>query len=138
MTTSFSIPARIPSNNKLLRMHWANRARLIKEWKNFVSLFGKIDSVDGHCNIKVIEIVPKGGRRLDEINLLAAADKLIIDAMVKLKILKNDSPKYLHVEAGNEAGRYWGVRIEVTITETATRPTRKSVSAQGRVRVAKV
>lgn len=117
MTYTFDIPARIPSNNKLLRMHWANRGRLVKEWLGFVKLFAKIEPIDSHCKLTVTEIVPKGGRRLDETNLLASADKLIIDALVKLKLLKNDSPKYLHVEAASMSGRYWGVQIKIETKE---------------------
>lgn len=116
MTTTiltFDIPARIPSNNKLLRMHWGTRRTLIQRWHGYVSMFIKCEPIDTMAKMTITEIVPKGGRRLDETNLLAAADKLIIDAMVKLKMLKNDSPKYLHVEASSEHGRYWGVRITI-------------------------
>lgn len=109
----FDIPARIPSNNKLLRMHWGSRNILIRKWFTYVAMFIKCQPINTKVKMTITEIVPKGGRRLDETNLLAAADKLIIDAMVKLKMLKNDSPKYLHVEASSEHGRYWGVRITI-------------------------
>lgn len=114
MSTTFTIPLRLPRLNAFNRMHWAQKKKLVDTWRGHVALFCKSDKIDGAVTIKLIQCVAKGEVRVDPANLIAICDKLVIDALVKRGVLSNDSPKYIRgFETAYERGDKSAIRVEI-------------------------
>lgn len=94
----FTIEDAVPSLNRLLRMHWYQRRRLIKKWEWLV--FAEVYRFSGGPMAfpagKVKVSITRCYRRvpLDEDNLHGAA-KLILDALKACRILVDDSPAHV-------------------------------------------
>lgn len=54
------------------------------------------DKIEGHCTAFITFYEPNNRR--DDDNVIAGC-KFILDALVKVGIIKDDSPKYLHLKA---------------------------------------
>ena len=89
----------LPTINDLLRMHWAKRQREITNMQGAILLqarnqewpkpLGKIK-----VDIAIIR-THKLGRKMDAVNLRGAVDKLVLDNLVMLRYLPDDSDKYV-------------------------------------------
>jgi len=90
----------LPSNNVLLRMHWTKRRKLIETWA-WLLKYWLIETKQNHSKFKApvvlsLTVYRKDKRGfMDDSNLIASADKLIVDNLVKLKILVDDSEEML-------------------------------------------
>ncbi len=96
----FTILKKIESNNKLLRMHWAARAKEKTAWMEEVMWAMPIGSRGRHeGKKKVLEIVSHRVRLLDKDNLVGGC-KQLIDSIVYFGLMPDDSPKHceLHVK----------------------------------------
>ncbi len=93
----FSIPTNLPSLNALLRMHWAKRRRIKNEVGALVAF-----AVPPGCKLSApvkrsAMIVRHGGKTLDADNL-AGGHKPLVDYLVELRLLWDDSPKWAALE----------------------------------------
>ena len=85
-----------PSQNQLLRMHWAKRKRIQKdfEWSIVQQVGNRSSALRGvHVTItrKSVGVEP------DPDNLTASA-KLILDALQRVNAIKDDSPKNISLK----------------------------------------
>lgn len=120
MTTSFTIMEKLPQANKFRHLHWAAKKQVVDKWRILVCVSAaQIKPFDCAVDIKVIQICGKGDRCYDRTNLLHVVDKLIIDGLVKMDVIVNDTPKWLDVSTDYERGALSGVRIEITEKGTA-------------------
>lgn len=112
---SFTILEKLPQANKFRHLHWAAKKQVVDKWRLLTQVSAaKIKAFDCAVDIKVIQICGKGDRCYDRTNLLHVADKLIIDGLVKMNVIVNDTPKWLDVSTDYERGTLSGVRIEIT------------------------
>ena len=89
----------LPTINDLLRMHWAKRQREITHMQSAIlnqaiqqdwpKPLGKIK-----VDIAIVR-THRLGRKMDAVNLRGAVDKLVLDNLVSLKYLPDDSDKYI-------------------------------------------
>lgn len=103
MKVKLELRGELKSNNELMRMHWAKRRKLIAVWawvvcselnhtgQNFI---GNTSKFNCPVRVKVTVFRPKG-RPMDDSNLISSVDKLIIDNLVKQRILVDDSDEML-------------------------------------------
>ena len=78
----------VPSGNRLIRMHWAVRRKLIKDWYWLILAGAKgTDKVNYYRYVKITGIVK---RRMDDTNFRTACDKLINDNLKKLLLIEDD------------------------------------------------
>lgn len=121
------IPAIAQSaNNFFGRMHPMKRKKLVDQWHTLVNWCLKKDNVkpysEGYpATIKCTCYFPSGKKRCDWDNLYSTA-KLTIDALVRAKILINDSPKYL--ASGQMEPRHSDTHTEYTIIEITPKETK--------------
>ena len=115
-----TIHTEVPSNNKLLRMHWAERRRLkavfITEiWANLV---GGVDFPIKREQIKkkLIVTLYRRGRRYDKANAYGGADKMIVDPLRDLGLIWNDSKPWLDLDVRQELD-HENPRTEIEIEE---------------------
>lgn len=96
MTFFLDIPRVPPSNNVLLRLHWAQRKTLIDEWHSdvfwLVMETGR-EKFDVARVEAVIYFAEK--RRRDICNFMASLDKLVLDELVACKVLADDDSVHL-------------------------------------------
>lgn len=80
-----------PSQNQLLRMHWAKRKKRQKdfEWLIVQAVGNRSSAL---CGVHVTIIRKSVGIEPDPDNLTASA-KLILDALQRVNVIKDDSPK---------------------------------------------
>jgi len=90
--TEFTIPVRLPSANTFERMHWAEKYRLKNEMRILIMYIFKKKKIK-YKNVDYIEIELSFSqkRRRDKMNYITPADKLIIDNLVELGIIPDDS-----------------------------------------------
>jgi Holliday junction resolvase RusA-like endonuclease len=82
-----------PSQNQLLRMHWAKRKRIQKDFEwSIVQAVGNRSSA--LCGVHVTITRRSVGVEPDPDNLTASA-KLILDALQRVGVIKDDSPKHI-------------------------------------------
>ena len=103
MKLKLELCGELKSNNELMRMHWTKRRKLIEVWAWMVSVqlnhtgqayIGNTSKFKCPVRVKVTVFRPRG-RPMDDSNLIAGADKLIIDNLVRQRILVDDSDEYL-------------------------------------------
>lgn len=126
---SFTIPCKLPQANKFRHLHWAAKKKVVDQWRIWTMTFvlaNEIPHFTTPVHIRVVQILGKGDRAYDRTNLLHVSDKLIIDGLVKMKVIVNDTPKWLDVSTGYEKGTESGVRIEITRSTPGT-----AIAAQG-------
>lgn len=113
--TKFTIPIKLETNNALLRMHWAKRRRYQRGIKEQIWT-----TIPFRCNNgaprskKIVKILYLTKRRQDPDNFVASL-KFLIDAMVELELLKDDSPECmaLHAEQRKAPKEAYQVRVEI-------------------------
>ena len=96
------VPLVPPGSNKLMRMHWATRKRLLNEWMlriltGFIRnspIEGQLKEwADSRSRLKV-KIHVAHAQLFDQDNLYSAA-KLPLDALVRLGFIADDSNKFI-------------------------------------------
>lgn len=92
------VPDLTPTNNTLIRLHWARRSKLNKEWVWLIKAALLFDNID-LSKIKFrkkrhVHIISYRKRLADTDNLIGGA-KCLIDSLVKNEILIDDDPKHL-------------------------------------------
>lgn len=96
MTFFLTIPRVPPSNNILLRLHWAKRKALIDEWHGdiyWLVLEAGRRVFDVARVEAVIYFAEK--RRRDICNYMASVDKLVLDGLVYAGVLTDDDSIHL-------------------------------------------
>ena len=89
-----------PSQNQLLRMHWAKRKKKQKdfEWLIFQAVTNRHSAMNG---VHITITRKSCGVEPDPDNLTASA-KLILDALQRVNVIKDDSPKSISLEVAWE------------------------------------
>lgn len=93
---TLTIPTTPESNNRLLRMDRHERQRLVYEWRQKVGLLAKVQRVrfEAPVRLDVTFYFPDRITR-DLINYAAGLDKQVIDALVDVGIVKDDSGRHI-------------------------------------------
>ncbi len=128
---ALELPKAPPSLNAWQRMHWAKRRQVAVSLEGFVALecgerlkmpmvwyvsptrrrlqgrLRKSGMPDGH---RFVRITRRGPRTLDHDNLVGGC-KPLVDALVKVGLIENDTPDLVTVEYQQERGT--GCRVEV-------------------------
>jgi len=87
----------IISGNKLLRMHWAKRAKIQKDYYSAIYVVIPIYLHPPKQRKRKVIITSYRKRLLDKDNLYAGA-KLLVDALKKAGLIWDDSPKWINLE----------------------------------------
>lgn len=100
------VPEIAPSLNRLVRMHWSARRRLLKKWEWIV--FAEVYRVGGPLAIKYhgkmrVSIIRRSHHVLDHDNLHGAA-KLVLDALKAARVIEDDSPDHIELHCEQERG----------------------------------
>ncbi len=96
MTFFLDIPRVPPSNNVLLRLHWAQRKTLIDEWHGDIYwLVLEAGRQHFHVATIVATIYFAENRRRDIANFMASLDKLCFDGLVYAGVLTDDDSIHL-------------------------------------------
>ena len=105
-----------PSANVFQRLHWAERERLIRDWYTLVlAAFGRHRRMPNRARAKRrVRIVVTSRQMRDAANLVLAADKLILDNLVRLGWLADDSPDWLDLKVDGATG---APRTEILIED---------------------
>lgn len=101
------VPEVVPSLNRLMRLHWAARRRLLKKWEWIV--FAEVYRVGGPLAIKYegrmrVRITRRSGKLLDQDNLVGSA-KIVLDALKNSRLIADDSPLHIELICDQETGR---------------------------------
>ena len=122
---------RINSKNEWYLPHKTNNSTPVAEHKPSVShdSVGKSEGADNGAGFRVVRIKSYRRNMVDERNIY---DKYIVDALVRAKLLRDDTPKWCRIEVTQEKV-YAAVfeRTEIEITESAPdpQPSQKSQTA---------
>jgi hypothetical protein len=88
------IPLEIPSHNELNKLHWSTRHKIGKMWEQWIRYTMRNDGLDVAHGKRHVEITAYRKRRIpDEANLIAGANKTLVDAMVRAGLLVDDCDK---------------------------------------------
>ena len=94
MTQTFTIPGRLPGYNELHKHPWQAARRVKQEAMDAViwaAREARLQPVQGRCVVKICCYEPN--RRRDVDNVKAGANKVILDALQQMGILKGDGQK---------------------------------------------
>lgn len=102
----FEVAEVVPSLNRLLRMHWTQRRRLIQRWSWLV-----LGAVRGRDTLPVgqfvgrvrIRVIRRSHHTLDDDNLAGSA-KVILDALKRIGVIEDDSPAHVQLVCEQERG----------------------------------
>lgn len=117
--TQLTIPGRLTPHGRLLRMPWRERLKLKNELLQEVwaETFDKISHTEiikpKRYRLNIMVYQPT--RRMDKDNLYASC-KLLIDALRKLGLIYNDSPRWLDLDIQQDLD-HDNPRVEIDITE---------------------
>lgn len=115
------IPEVPPSANVLMRLHWAKRRRLIQSWQALI-VYGDDSPLAqrewalhvGKNRPKVkVTITRYSPRLIDQANCWLPYDKLVLDNLVKLGLMIDDSPKWMECEIKQEKSKERKTVVEV-------------------------
>ena len=113
------IPVTIPSANQLLRMHYQARKRLMWEFMWEIRAAGIESRGNAGREKRTVRITSYRGRMLDKDNLYGGA-KVCLDAIKKMNLIRDDSPKWIELEVIQVSERL-NPRTEIEISkETST------------------
>jgi len=114
---TITIPREPTSANKLLRMHWAPRNRLLDEWKHDVYYLCREAGVPKCARIIVdVRVYYRTRRARDRDNAEFGVRKLLGDSL-EGTVVFNDNPSFLRWGAFAMLHDPDNPRIEVTITD---------------------
>lgn len=102
MSYTITIPDVPPSLNRVLRMHWAKKARLKTQWSSSFWLFPPGESFKlralAHLRRKMrLKITLHNARQYDKDNAYGAC-KMIVDALRDCKFIHDDRPEFLDLQ----------------------------------------
>lgn len=112
------IPDVPPSANQFLRTHWGRRAKLKEKFQRLLykAFFGSgVTKAEGK---RKVTLILHTKRQRDYANNFLAADKCILDSLVNLGYLKDDSPKWLELSLSSQVGTPQTI-IEISEVENA-------------------
>jgi len=118
----FTVKGQLPGLNEYTaacRSHWGVGARMKREAQERVewhALAAGIRPAGKPVEVRILWVEPN--RRRDSDNVFFAA-KFILDALVSLKVLPNDGPKWVRGISNARAVDAANPRIEVEIAEAA-------------------
>lgn len=124
-------PPGLNGNDGLLRMHWSGRKRLAARLELMLMqalAAGQIQVERPKGKVRVTYVRSYRANPMDEDNLAASA-KPVLDALVKLGVLVNDSPEHVELKPlqrrRGEIGKHFQLRIEPLSDSQAgsTKPT---------------
>jgi len=100
---TFPAPNRPLSINQTNRMHWAERRRVLKPWKDIAALTWKQQGravaaeLDGQKVLVVVSLPFATKARRDPHNYIGTVVKAIIDGLVAAGMKPDDTPEYIRV-----------------------------------------
>lgn len=120
---------RLPGNNSLINCNRANKyyaAKIKKDTQRDLAMIFRAQAkkqkpIETHCTA-YLTFWERDNRRDDD-NVWSGGSKVIMDSIVWAGILKDDSPKYVHVLperltcAGNHQEKIKNERIEIMLVE---------------------
>ncbi len=98
MEFSFIAPAKVWSTNDDRRLHWAQRSKLVKEWRDCTAIIAKARRVGSQPPSVVTISIPfaRNGRR-DPMNYVGTVVKAMVDGLVDAGVWPDDTPEYVEV-----------------------------------------
>ena len=112
------VPGCPPSLNKILRMHWATRKKLLEAWSSDLwysaSCLGRSATLSGWARSRArltVNICLQHNRLFDKDNAYGSV-KVVLDAMKSLGFIADDSPEFIDLEVTQEKSR----TVETVIT----------------------
>ena len=122
------VPEVAPSLNRLIRMHWAARRRLLKKWE--WSVYVEVYRVAGPLAMRFqgkfrVHIMRRSRHMLDQDNLAGSA-KLVLDSLVAVRVIPDDSPEHIELICEQESGS-----SQTTITVTPINPLIQATGSPG-------
>lgn len=100
------VPEVAPSLNRLMRMHWAARRKLLKKWE--VAVWAELYRIGAHrfhySGRVTVHIMRRSHHMLDADNLHGAA-KLILDSLKTARVIEDDSPEHIDLVCEQESGK---------------------------------
>ena len=102
----------LPSANAFLRLHWAARQRLSRDWYWLLigAGAGMVSSVRGKRSVRMTRCA---SRLMDQANLWTPSDKCVLDNLVRMKLIKDDSPRWLDALLAQRVDKVMGTLIEI-------------------------
>jgi len=91
-----TLPTKIQSQNKRDKLHWATRSKQRQHW--YTQLRMRLKPKEPPTALVSIRIVSYRNRLLDYANLVGGDCKPIIDCLVQLGYIKDDSPRWFTCE----------------------------------------
>lgn len=102
---TLTIPFAFPSNNRMLRMHWAMRRKLKGDWQWLV----KAEALRLPAPIRVLPraklIIERFGPKMLDYDNLVGGAKGIVDSLVSEGFFVDDSPAHLTSEYRQHIGK---------------------------------
>jgi hypothetical protein len=98
MTVSVGVPPIFwKSGNQIKKMHWGQYCSLARRWRSAINSTIAIPAPDFTAEPKALWItrIYAGASNEYDVDNMVTACKPIIDALVKRKLLENDTTKYL-------------------------------------------
>ncbi|MBA0084676.1 MAG: hypothetical protein HRJ53_06755 [Acidobacteria bacterium Pan2503] len=95
-----------PSLNRLMRLHWAARRKLLRKWEWAIhcETFRREKPVAILTADKLtVRITRRSRHMLDHDNLYGSA-KIILDAMKHIGLIADDSPEHIELHCEQESG----------------------------------
>jgi len=111
MIRMLEIPEPTPSLNAILRMHWSSRIKFGERWE-LLLLEARAHFMPAARRKRFVRITRVASRLLDLDNLWGGA-KIPIDAMKKLGIVVDDSPRWLKLSVVQRKGTPARTEIEI-------------------------
>lgn len=88
-----------PSYNEFRKLHWAKQEKLEKTWMLLLISAGVRDIPTVWKKKRKVTIWRESPGRVDKPNIWTPIDKLILDNLVRLDILVDDSQEWAEIEA---------------------------------------
>lgn len=94
MQFTIDIPLEIPSQNVRERWHWSRRQREIQLWKEYFMYEKLKQKIPETKERRAVDIIAHRKRRISDTANLIGGCKGMIDAMVRAKLLFDDSDMF--------------------------------------------
>lgn len=110
------IPGRLPGYNELTHGHWAKCQRVKNEAMERVqwyALAAGVKPVEGKALVHIRCFEPN--KKRDPSNVRAGAEKIILDALQNMRIIRNDNWRWLKDEPADVAIDRHNGRVEIQI-----------------------
>jgi hypothetical protein len=118
MRLTVNLPVTTPSLNKLLRAHYRERKRMKKgfEWEFLVAGACEPQYKINGMKKRRVEIRAFWSRLLDQDNFIGGL-KPLLDGLIELELLHDDSPEYLELKAEQIKASKVDQRLEIIIED---------------------